>query len=203
MACCRSFCDRPCASYTLCARERPGGELELTGCGDQRLFRLSEVGAVDGEQQLPLFHRIAGPRGDLEDAALIGREYRHGALFVEGNPADGLPFDLEDLLGHRLHAHRLQLILGELDTVGDGSVHGAGRAARTPAAGRLRRVGAGDLESGGARGVERCIEAAAPSGYKVREERNEKSDAGGDGGGAVKASHNEASHERGRKGGES
>ena len=71
------------------AREHPLLQFENAGGGQQRRFRLKQIGAVDREQRVACLHFIADVVEGFENFALILREYLNEQILVEVDGADG------------------------------------------------------------------------------------------------------------------
>ena len=92
--------------------QRPGGEFENAGGGDQGQLRLQQVRAVDGEKRFVLRHRLANAGEGLKDAPLIGRENLGQKLLIEIDAADGALLPWKCVLARGLDLDRLGLHIG-------------------------------------------------------------------------------------------
>ena len=83
----------------------------------QRRLGLQQIGAIDGEQCLPLLHVVTDRAEQRDDPPLIRREHLHRQLLVEVDAADRLLLDRKVALLDWRDLHRDELQIRQIHAV--------------------------------------------------------------------------------------
>jgi hypothetical protein len=119
------------------AREHALLQFENAGGGEQRRFRLKQIGAVDREQRVARLHFVADVVEGFENFALILREYLNEQILVEVDGADGRFQKREVARDDGSGLQRTRLLVRQIDGlfVGCRGLNGFGRGDAFLAAG--------------------------------------------------------------------